>query len=91
MVLHPLTQIGVRVLVPVLIRCCKHVMDLEGSRKWCERDNDERHDKGDRGRDTRTSDGGGRTWDHRRRAYNRTPFCCQSWYRVLRFWLLLLK
>lgn len=91
MVLDPLAEVGIGMLVPILIRCSKHVVDLKRSRKGCQHDEDERHDQGDRGRGTWASDGGGRTWDHRRRAYSKTLFRCQSCHRILGLWLLLLK
>ena len=91
MVLHPLAQVGVRVLVPVLIRFCKHVVDLEHGREGRQHDKDERHNQGNCGKNTRSSDCGGRTWDHRRRAYSKTLFRCQSCHRTLKFWLLLLN
>jgi hypothetical protein len=41
MVLHPLAQIGLRVLVPVFVRRCERVMNLKHGGKRSKRDEDQ--------------------------------------------------
>lgn len=85
MLLHPLAQVGVRVLVPVLIGSRELMVDFQRSREGGQRDKDNRHDQGDCGRDNGASDGGGRRSDHRRRACNRTLYRCQSFHSIFKF------